>query len=132
MDILKTLFERHFRVSPEHVRSLQGELGASSRKIFRLTAAGRSAIGILYQVREENAAFLEFSRHFRKRGLPVPEIYGEDLDQGAYLEQDLGDMSLFELLSQNRSGDSIAPNVVKAYRQVIATLPRFQIEAGSD
>jgi aminoglycoside/choline kinase family phosphotransferase len=34
-------------------------------------------------VREENVAFLEFSRHFRRHGLPVPEIYGEDLSQGA-------------------------------------------------
>jgi len=132
MDVLERLFEQHFHLPVESVQPLQGELGGSGRRIIRLTGQGKTAIGILYGVREENAAFLEFSRHFRKRGLPVPEIYGEDLDQGAYLEQDLGDMSLFELLSQNRSGDSIAPNVVKAYRQVIATLPRFQIEAGSD
>src|SRR5215831_16499559 len=132
MDILKTLFERHFRVSPEHVRSLQGELGASSRKIFRLTAAGRSAIGILYQVREENVAFLEFSRHFRRRGLPVPEIYGEDLDQGAYLEEDFGDTTLFEFLSRNRAGAEIAPQAVEAYRQAVELLPRFQVEAGRD
>ena len=132
MDVLERLFEQHFHLPVESVQPLQGELGGSGRRIIRLTGQGKTAIGILYGVREENAAFLEFSRHFRKRGLPVPEIYGEDLDQGAYLEQDLGDMSLFELLSQNRSGDSIAPDVVKAYRQVIATLPRFQIEAGSD
>jgi len=132
MDVLERFFEQHFHLPVESVQPLQGELGGSGRRIIRLTGQGKTAIGILYGVREENAAFLEFSRHFRKRGLPVPEIYGEDLDQGAYLEQDLGDMSLFELLSQNRSGDSIAPNVVKAYRQVIATLPRFQIEAGSD
>jgi aminoglycoside/choline kinase family phosphotransferase len=132
MDVLERLFEQHFHLPVESVQPLQGELGGSGRRIVRLTGQGKTAIGILYGVREENAAFLEFSRHFRKRGLPVPAIYGEDLDHGAYLEQDLGDMSLFELLSQNRSGDSIAPNVVKAYREVIATLPRFQIEAGSD
>jgi aminoglycoside/choline kinase family phosphotransferase len=132
MDILKTLFERHFRVSPEHVQSLQGELGASGRKIFRLTAAGRSAIGILYQVREENVAFLEFSRHFRRRGLPVPEIYGEDLDQGAYLEEDFGDTTLFQFLADNRTAARIAPEVVEIYHRVLSLLPRFQIEAGRD
>ena len=83
-------------------------------------------------MREENAAFIEFSQHFRKHGLPVPEIYGEDLDQGAYLEEDLGDTSLFEFLSKDRNGEKIAPQVVEAYRKVIATLPRFQIEAGRD
>jgi aminoglycoside/choline kinase family phosphotransferase len=132
MDVLKNLFETHFRVAVERVVPLQGDLGGSGRKIIRLTGGGKSAIGILYGVREENLAFLEFSRHFRKHGLPVPEIYGENLDQGAYLEEDLGDTSLFEFLSRNRSGETIAPAVVEAYREVIATLPRFQIEAGRD
>lgn len=132
MDVLKHLFEQHFHVPVEGVQPVQGDLGGSGRRIVRVTAKGISAIGILYGVREENVAFLEFSRHFRKHGLPVPEIYAEDLDQGAYLEQDLGDTSLFELLSKNRSGSTIAPLVVDAYRKAIATLPRFQIEAARD
>ena len=132
MDVLQTLFEQHFHSPVERVQPVQGELGGSGRKIVRLTGSGKSAIGILYGVREENVAFLEFSRHFRKHGLPVPEIYAEDLDQGAYLEEDLGDTTLFELLSKNRHGEQIAPQVVEAYRKVIATLPRFQIEAGRD
>jgi aminoglycoside/choline kinase family phosphotransferase len=132
MDVLGKLFEQHFHTAVEQVHPVQGELGGSGRKIIRLSGGGKSAIGILYGVREENVAFLEFSRHFRKHGLPVPEIYGEDLSQGAYLEQDLGDTSLFELLSRNRKADSIGPEVVDAYQKVIATLPRFQIEAGRD
>ncbi len=105
---------------------------ASGRVIVRLAGAGRNAIGILYSVREENVAFLEFSRHFRRHGLPVPEIYADDLNQGAYLEEDLGDTTLFEFLSDNRSGDTVAPQVVEAYRKVIAVLPRFQVVAGRD
>src|SRR5246127_3207909 len=132
MDVLKKLFEQRFHVPVEQLQAVQGELGGSGRKIIRLTSKGISAIGILYGVREENVAFLEFSRHFAKHGLPVPEIYGVDLDQGAYLEQDLGSTSLFELLSQHRQGDNIGPRVVEAYRKVIEILPRFQIEAGRD
>src|SRR5512137_3040192 len=108
MDVLKSLFEQHFHVPVERVQPVQGELGGSGRKIIRLSGHGISAIGILYGVREENVAFLEFSRHFRKHGLPVPEIYGEDLSQGAYLEEDLGSTTLFEFLSKNRTGDKIA------------------------
>ena len=67
---------------------------------MRLSGRGSSAIGILYPVREENVAFLEFSRHFRRHGLPVPEIYAEDLAQGAYLEEDLGDTTLFDFLCE--------------------------------
>ena len=51
---------------------------------------------------------------------------------GAYLEEDLGDTTLFEFLSSNRSGPEIAPDVVEVYRKVVSTLPRFQVEAGRD
>ena len=130
MEVLKRLFEQHFQSPPERVLPLQGQLGGSGRVIVRLAGAGQTAIGILYSVREENVAFLEFSRHFRRHGLPVPQIYAEDLNRGAYLEEDLGDTTLFEFLSANRSGDTIASPVIDAYRKVVSILPRFQVEAG--
>ena len=132
MDVLKQLFERHFRLPVERVLPLQGELGGSGRNILRLAHQDRSAVGILYSVREENVAFLEFSRHFRSHGLPVPEIYGSELGAGAYLEEDLGDVTLFQFLSNNRVGDDIAPEAVEAYRNVVSQLPRFQTEAARD
>jgi aminoglycoside/choline kinase family phosphotransferase len=130
MDVLKQLFEQHYRVPAEVVLPLQGRLGSSGRTIVRITGGGKSAIGILYSVREENVAFLEFSRHFRRCGLPVPEIYEEDLSQGAYLEEDLGDTTLFDYLVANRSGAAIASQAIEAYRKVVAVLPRFQVEGG--
>ena len=132
MDILNSLFEKHFRRVPTRAVALQGELGGSGRKIVRLSDDRNSAIGILADVREENVAFLSFSRQFRRHGLPVPEIYGEDLDHGAYLEEDFGDTTLFEFLSANRSGETISEPAIDAYRKVVAVLPRFQVEAGRD
>jgi aminoglycoside/choline kinase family phosphotransferase len=132
MDVLKGLFEKHFHSPVRRVQPLQGQLGGSARKIIRLVGEELSAIGVLYDVREENVAFLEFSRHFRRHGLPVPEIYAEDLSQGAYLEEDLGDTTLFEFLSKNRVGENLGPKVCEAYRKVVELLPRFQIEAGRD
>ena len=132
MDVLKRLFEQHFHLPAERVQPLQGQLGGSGRVIVRLEGGGHDAIGILYSVREENVAFLEFSRHFRRHGLPVPEIYAEDLNQGAYLEEDFGDITLFEFLSAHRPGEIVAPDAIEAYRKVVAVLPRFQVEAGRD
>src|SRR6267154_2982739 len=148
IDVLKDLFEQHFHTPPERVQPLQGQLGGSGRVIVRLIGDGQSpaqnqgqsnaqsngpsAIGILYDVREENVAFLEFSRHFRRHGLPVPEIYADDLRHGSYIEQDLGDTTLFEFLVANRAGENIAPAVVDAYIKVVQMLPRFQVEAGRD
>jgi aminoglycoside/choline kinase family phosphotransferase len=132
MDVLKKLFEEHFHSAVEQVQPLQGELGASGRKIIRLSNKKASTIGVIYGVREENVAFLEFSKHFHRHGLPVPEIYGEDLNHGAYLEEDLGDITLFDFLSKNRTGAEIAPQAVQIYRKVVEILPRFQVEAGRD
>lgn len=131
-EILKSLFQRHFGEPPGLVKPLQGELGASGRKIVRLSSKKFTSIGILYDVREENVAFLEFSRHFRRHGLPVPEIYADDLQHGAYLEEDLGDTTLFEFLTNNRSGENIAAPVIEAYRQAVVILPQFQVVAGCD
>jgi aminoglycoside/choline kinase family phosphotransferase len=132
MDILRQLFERHFHAPVARVQTLQGQLGGSGRRIIRLIGESATAIGILYDIREENVAFLEFSRHFRRHGLPVPEIYGEDLSHGAYLEQDLGDTTLFEFLSSSRDGEQIAPPAVDTYRKALSILPRFQVVAGRD
>jgi aminoglycoside/choline kinase family phosphotransferase len=132
MDVLKELFQQHFHAPVERVEPLQGQLGGSGRSIIRLASGTSSAIGIRHDVREENVAFLEFSRHFRRHGLPVPEIYAEDLSRGAYLEEDLGNTTLFEFLSKNRVGDTVTLQAVEAYRKVVAILPRFQVEAGRD
>lgn len=132
MDELKRLFEQHYGFAPDTVQPLQGALGGSGRAIIRLAGRGTTAIGILHSVREENAAFLDFSRHFRRHGLPVPEIYEEDLDHDAYLEEDLGDTTLFEFLAGHRIGDAIRPEAVDAYRRTVAVLPKFQVEAGRD
>src|ERR1700753_3799396 len=99
MDVLERLFERHFNRPAESVKPLQGQLGGSGRAIVRLTSGEQSAIGVVYSVREENVAFIEFSKHFRRHGLPVPEIYAEDLAQDAYIEEDLGDTTLFDFLN---------------------------------
>ena len=132
MDVLKRLYERHFHSPAEKVEPLQGQLGGSGRAILRLRGPAGAAVGIVYPVREENIAFLEFTRHFRRHGLPVPEIYVEDLANNAYLEEDLGGSTLFEFLSKNRTGDAIESPAIEAYRKVVATLPRFQVDAGRD
>jgi aminoglycoside/choline kinase family phosphotransferase len=132
MDVLKKLYEQHFHSPADRVTPLQGQLGGSGRAILRVAGSAGTAIGIVYPVREENVAFLEFSRHFRRHGLPVPAIYAEDLAHDAYLEEDFGDTTLFEFLTAHRSGDVIAAPAIEVYRKVVSVLPRFQIEAGRD
>jgi aminoglycoside/choline kinase family phosphotransferase len=125
---LRVLFESRFHEPVERVAPLKSD--ASDRKLFRLSAASRTAIGVVNPDAQENRAFLEFSRHFKKCGLPVPEIYAEELDRGIYLEEDLGDTTLFQFLSANRTEGGPSRETLDLYRKVVELLPRFQIEAG--
>lgn len=125
---LRGLFERRFGEPVERVTPLKGD--ASDRKLFRLSAASHTAIGVANPDARENRAFLEFSRHFGRCGLPVPEIYAEDLDRGMYLEEDLGDTTLFQFLTANRVTDELSSETLDLYQKVVELLPRFQIEAG--
>ena len=131
MDILKRQFEEYFRLPVENVEPLQGELGGSGRRIIRLRSGGRSAVGILYGVHEENRAFLEFSRHFRRHGLPVPKIYAEDLGQGAYLEEDLGDITLLIFFHKAALGRASRPMWSQPIAKPPLRYPVFRLKPGA-
>jgi aminoglycoside/choline kinase family phosphotransferase len=127
---LAELFAQHFGTPPAETGALQAD--GSDRKLFRLTAGdGRTAIGVEHSDRDENVAFIGFSRHFRAAGLPVPEIYADDCDAGVYLEEDLGDTTLFELLQKERGAAPEVPAAVAAiYEKSVRLLARMQIQAG--
>lgn len=100
----------------------------SSRLLFRVRSASRTAVGVAHDRPEENAAFIGFSRAFRAAGLPVPEIYAEDPGAGLYLETDLGDVSL-SVLVRRAHDEGRFPDAVEAlYRDVVRELVRFQTE----
>lgn len=126
-DRLARLFEAWSGEKPKKIVPLPAH--GSDRKYFRIIGKNRTAIGAHNADRRENIAFLTFSRQFRELGLPVPEIYAEDLDHDVYLEEDLGDTTLFSFLTERRKGDGFAPEIVAVYRRVVEWLPHFQIRA---
>jgi aminoglycoside/choline kinase family phosphotransferase len=129
-EALKELYKQYFKEPVEKLVPLKGD--GSNRTIYRIHGLHHSCIGIINPDRQENRAFLGFTHHFRQHGLPVPAILTEHSDQTIYLEEDLGDLTLFKFLSENRTPSGLASSVVEIYRQVVETLPRFQILAGSD
>ena len=125
---LKELFERRFGEPVAGLAAFRAD--GSDRKLFRLVSPTRTAIGVVNPDQQENRAFLEFSRHFKQCGLPVPEIYADDPDAGMYLEEDLGDTTFFQFLTANRTEDGLSTGTLGLYRTVVEMLPRFQIQAG--
>jgi len=128
MNHLPQLYHKKFGCNPESIIALRSD--GSERKIYRVSTGAHSVIGIVGVDHQETAAFLEFSRHFKKFELRVPEIYITDPDTGAYLEEDLGDDTLFAWMMKIRDRHGFNDLVKNMYREVVEYLPHFQIEAG--
>jgi aminoglycoside/choline kinase family phosphotransferase len=73
----------------------------------------------------ENSAYLMIGKHLHSKGVPVPEIYTYDLEQGWFLMQDLGDTTLQDVASSNRDTLSI-------YEDLLEHLLRLQIQGARD
>ena len=125
LELLSTLFQRWSGEKANSVNKLPAS--GSAREYYRITGAQARAIGAINHDREENEAFIHFSRHFHEKGLSVPEIYLVDLDHHAYLQQDLGEISLFDYIFQVRDNGNFPGSLVDVYKQVLTELQKFQI-----
>ncbi|MDR2928728.1 MAG: phosphotransferase [Cytophagaceae bacterium] len=103
----------------------------SYRTYFRITGKTQSVLGAVNCDIKENRAFIEYSRFFRKKGLPVPEVYAVDESLKCYLLEDLGNTTLFDRLSILRTGSELPSQIVDFYHSVLPQLIRFQIEGRS-
>lgn len=108
------------------VLALSGE-SASSRRYFRLRGATRCCVGTVATDLRENEAFFSFGSHLHSKGLPVPEIYAVDADRRHYLQEDLGDRSLYTiLLDKRRAGRGFDADMHALYSRALADLDAIQ------
>ncbi|MBK8706377.1 MAG: phosphotransferase [Saprospiraceae bacterium] len=125
---LSDLYEQWAGETPDLILPLAPS--GSQRIYYRLQRGARTAIGAYNPNDAENAAFLAFSRHFRDKGLPVPEIYAEDAQRHVYLQEDLGSTTMYSFLLQK--GDDFPDYLVQLYKRVVEQLARLQIEGSRD
>jgi len=124
------LFEHHFQEKVETFSMLPPS--GSYREYCRLENSKRSVIGAFNADVKENTAFLSFTSHFRKKGLPVPDIFAVSSDLNKYLLEDLGNVTLFDFLSETRETEGFSETIVAEYRKVLKVLPKIQIAGGKD
>ncbi|MBV5314459.1 MAG: phosphotransferase [Prolixibacteraceae bacterium] len=129
-DQLISLFESHFKEEVTFFEQLPGS--GSYREYARMKSAGHQVIGAFNNDVKENQAFLEFSAHFRNKNIPVPHIYATSSDLKTYLQQDLGNTTLFDFLTQTRETEGFSVKIVDVYKKVLRELPRIQLVAGKD
>ena len=109
---------------PDSVTPLTGS--ASNRRYYRLTSDAGTCIGVIGTDVKENNAFVTIARQFRAKGINVPEVYAESEDESAYLQQDLGDCVLFDMLSAARRGDEDMVRVDALLNKTMSMLPAIQ------
>ncbi|MEY3946147.1 MAG: hypothetical protein RJB03_853 [Bacteroidota bacterium] len=115
---------------PKHDISLESlQQAGSNRQYFRLQHEGRSYI-LTYNPANtpENNAFVEFTKHFSSRSLNVPSIVYSDDELRFYVQSDLGDLSLFDVMKQ----EGFTENVKALFKKTCTSLAKLQVIGGQD
>jgi aminoglycoside/choline kinase family phosphotransferase len=99
----------------------------SDRQYFRVRTQQRSYIVTYNNNIPENSAFLDFSKHFHSKQLAVPEIFHSSPDKSFYIQSDLGDTSLFDIVQSQGYTD----RTFELYQKTFAQLAQLQILGGT-
>lgn len=122
MNEIRLLFQT---VRPETITRIEKlPQSGSDRIYFRIHAPGGNVIATYNDNRRETRTFVEFSRHFKEKGIEVPEIIAVNADDTVYLQEDLGNTSLLMKLEQNGHNDYVFGLFKKSLQQ----LARLQIK----
>lgn len=126
LSTLEKLFEEHFGAAPKDVQQLPAS--GSDRKYYRLSNDTNSAIGTHNPNTAENRSYFYFTQLFTKHEINIPEVYKISKDKKSYLQQDLGNVSLFNKLEQEGYTDEVR----KSFHDAIRELVKVQWMAGRE
>jgi len=105
-------------------------LSGSNRFYFRVTLNDGTAIATYNEDIAENEAFFYLQQYFQNLSLPVPRLIHIFEDKKLYLQEDLGDTTLYQLLTEDRKkNNAISPDIAQLYKQAIKDLIQFQLSA---
>lgn len=113
---LQKLYQSYTGVPAENITELPSS--GSNRRYFRLTGI-ETLIGVYGASIDENEAFLYMAGHFRKCGLPVPEVRIASEDKTYYLQEDLGDTLLFHAIEKGRATSVFSEEEKELLRKTI-------------
>ena len=130
MTTLKQLFEKATgKNNPEEV---QMAVSGSNRKYYRLWQDDVSLVGVVGTSVEENRAFIAMSKHFELKGLPVPRFIEASDDELLYLQEDLGDVLLFDYVKKGRQTRVFSSHEKTMLHKTMELLPKIQVVSAQD
>ena len=74
--LIQNFFEEWANESMQSLSELPAS--GSDRQYYRIKGNLRTAVAVYNPWKEENDTFVAYSRHFRTKGLSVPEVYKYD------------------------------------------------------
>ena len=122
-DILRQLYISYTGRAPQAI--LPFSSAGSNRKYFRLTGQP-TLVGVYGESADENRTFVYLANHFRKQGLPVPQVHVCSADELCYLQEDLGDTALFDVLTKSPREEDLNARERSLLRETIRLLPALQ------
>ena len=66
------------------------------------------------------------AKHFREKGLPVPQVYASSDDHSFYIQEDLGDTLLFNAIEKGRKSSVFDEEERRLLHKTITKLPDIQ------
>lgn len=122
------LYTKTFGQSPKEVKKLSG--AGSNRQYSRITAQDATTyIGVIGESYKENHAFLALADQMSKKGINVPKVIAVSDDEMSYLLEDLGDTSIYDIISKSKAqGDAWNTECVSLLEQIMSDLPTIQFE----
>jgi len=126
MEELNKLFEQHFGNQPTFIQKLKG--AGSNRTYYRLSDGKNTAIGVEGESNIENKAFIDLAHHFSNQILPTPKVFAYTDDYRFYIQQDLGDVSLFDYVANGIKTGNFSPDEKKMLFKTIELLACIQFD----
>lgn len=130
MQQLISLFKEYTGKSNPTIESLPSS--GSNRKYFRLTEGDTSLIGVHGESKEENIAFISLANHFYSKNLNVPRVLAVSPGEMFYLQQDLGDVVLFDIIKAGRNTGVFSHEEKDMLHKTISMLADFQVIGAQD
>ena len=117
---LVDLYERLTGAAPTEIEPISGS--GSNRKYVRMRGSV-SLIGVVGTSWQENEAFIYEANFFKSRGVNVPCVLAVSKDGMAYLQEDLGDVSLYKLICK----EGFTERVIGFCKEALSCLVRMQL-----
>ena len=126
MQELISLFKQHTGKTEPLIEPLASS--GSNRRYYRLTSEDFTLIGVYGQSKEENNAFIKLAKHFHNQKLNVPKVFKVSKDMHYYIQEDLGDIVLFDAIKAGRNTGVFSHGEIELLHKTIEKLADFQVK----